>query len=254
MHRSTILLLLLLLISSSFLYSQRNKLPDGTFYVFDENWKGTTIEKAVYLAREIKINDTCYKWDSYNFTGPLVKSETFKDDKATIPHGKFAFYDSKGNADSIGYYSNGLANGTWYIMNDTGKVIIEKKYDLGKLISVRDILKEDSANAKNDDKDAKEEKESEFPGSLGAWQRYLNHNLRYPDRALNMNKEGQVTIIFIVTEDGKIDDPTLLQSVEFSLDEEAMRIIKNSPKWVPAVKSGKKIKSYKKQPIVFRTS
>jgi protein TonB len=33
---------------------------------------------------------------------------------------------------------------------------------------------------------------------------------------------------------------------------EAIRVIKKSGKWEPAVQNGRKVKSYKKQPITFR--
>jgi periplasmic protein TonB len=245
MYRLSVLFSLLLLMSSSSLSYAQNL--NDNFYALDENWKGTTLDKAKYIAREIKINDTCYRWDSYNAYGPLIRSESFKDKKGTLLHGKFAYYDSLGRADSIGYYSNGLQDGTWYFFNEKGKIIIKKEYKKGALISVDEVWKEVAPKENQND-----EKESEYPGGAPAWQRYLNRNLRYPQRAINIKKEGMVAVVFVVNTDGQTDDFTMLKSVELSLDDEALRVIKNSKMWVPAVQNGKNVKSYKVQPIGYR--
>ena len=34
--------------------------------------------------------------------------------------------------------------------------------------------------------------------------------------------------------------------------EEAIRVIKNSGKWTPAVQNGRTVKSYKQQPVTFK--
>ncbi len=44
----------------------------------------------------------------------------------------------------------------------------------------------------------------------------------------------------------------LYRSVEYSIDHEALRIIFISPDWTPAVQNGRNVKTYKKQPIIFR--
>jgi protein TonB len=244
----------LLLLAGTTGYGQsRKKAPEESFYALNEDWKGTTIDKARYILRELKFNDTCYQWDTYYVSGPLIKSAVSKDDKGQIGNGRFVFYNEKGRADSIGYYVNGLRHGSWKYLNNSNKVVYEKVYDKGTLVSERDVRAEDSLKKlMNTDKTADIERESEFPGATQGWVRYLNRNLRYPQRAINLRQQGQVNILFTVTETGKIEEPILLKSVELSLDDEAMRMIKISPDWEPAEKNGQKVRSYKIQPIVFR--
>jgi periplasmic protein TonB len=98
---------------------------------------------------------------------------------------------------------------------------------------------------------AKVEFESEFPGGAAGWRTYLTENLHYPKKAVRKNIQGTVVVQFIVGKDGKVSDVQVIRSVDPLLDEEAMRLIKNSPNWTPALQSGKKVKSYKKQPIIF---
>jgi protein TonB len=99
----------------------------------------------------------------------------------------------------------------------------------------------------------KVEIESSYPGGTQAWQRYLNKNLRFPDEAINNEIQGTVLVQFIVDRDGNVSE---VQAVggpdQGGLRDEAVRVIKKSGKWTPAVQNGRNVKSYKKQPITFR--
>jgi protein TonB len=98
----------------------------------------------------------------------------------------------------------------------------------------------------------KVEIESDFPGGLSAWQRFLNKNLRYPDDAVNNEIQGTVIVQFIVDKEGNVSDVSAISGPEGGLREEAIRVIKKSGKWTPAIQNGRQVKSYKKQPIIFR--
>jgi len=97
----------------------------------------------------------------------------------------------------------------------------------------------------------KVEIESEYPGGSAAWQRYLNKTLRYPQEAIDNEIQGTVVIQFIVDKEGNVSDVEAISGPE-ELRAEAVRVIKKSGKWTPAVQNGRQVKSYKKQPIVFR--
>jgi len=99
----------------------------------------------------------------------------------------------------------------------------------------------------------KVEIESEFPGGAAAWLRYLNKNLRYPDDAVNNEIQGTVVVQFIVDKEGNVSDVQAISGPDNGgLREEAIRVIKKSGRWTPAVQNGRQVKSYKKQPIVFK--
>lgn len=98
----------------------------------------------------------------------------------------------------------------------------------------------------------KVEIESTYPGGPSAWARFLNKYLRYPDRAVEDNIQGTVHIQFIVDREGNVSEVTALNDPGGGLAEEAIRIIKKSGKWTPAIQNGRQVKSYKKQPITFR--
>jgi len=99
----------------------------------------------------------------------------------------------------------------------------------------------------------KVENESTYPGGPAAWQRYLNKNLHYPDDALNNEIQGAVMVQFIVDKEGNVSDVEAVGGPEGGgLREEAIRVIKKSGKWTPAVQNGRQVKSYKKQPVGFK--
>jgi periplasmic protein TonB len=97
----------------------------------------------------------------------------------------------------------------------------------------------------------KVEIESEYPGGVGAWARYLNKNLHYPEEAVNSEIQGDVVVQFIVDKEGNVSDVEAVSGPN-ELRDEAVRVIKKSGKWTAAVQNGRQVKSYKKQPIKFR--
>ena len=97
----------------------------------------------------------------------------------------------------------------------------------------------------------KVEIESEFPGGPSAWLQFLNTHMKYPKKAVKKEIQGTVVLQFIVGKDGSISNAEAI-SGDPILQEEALRVIKKSPKWIPASQDGKLVKSYKKQPIIFR--
>jgi protein TonB len=97
----------------------------------------------------------------------------------------------------------------------------------------------------------KVEIESEYPGGPAAWARYLNKSLHYPDEAVNNEIQGDVVVQFIVDKEGNVSDVEAVSGPN-ELRDEAVRVIKKSGKWTPAVQNGRQVKSYKKQPIKFR--
>jgi protein TonB len=99
----------------------------------------------------------------------------------------------------------------------------------------------------------KVEIESEYPGGPAAWLRYLNKNFRYPEAAMANEIQGVVMVQFIVDKEGNVSDVQAISGpAEGGLREEAMRVIRKSGRWIPAIQNGRQVKSYKKQPVVFK--
>ncbi len=71
-------------------------------------------------------------------------------------------------------------------------------------------------------------------GGRQAFNNYIAENLKYPDQALENNIEGRVTVEFTVQPSGQISDFKIVKGLGYGCDEEAIRLIKQGPKWIPA--------------------
>ncbi|HSV88494.1 MAG TPA: energy transducer TonB [Bacteroidales bacterium] len=77
------------------------------------------------------------------------------------------------------------------------------------------------------------EQRPEFPGGEEARIQFIVENLRYPLRALEAGIQGNVFVTFVVEKDGSITDVKVLRGVGGCLDEEAVRVVKSMPRWIP---------------------
>lgn len=92
------------------------------------------------------------------------------------------------------------------------------------------------------------EQAPEFNGDL---YEYLNSHLRYPEDARGAGETGRAGVQFVVNEDGSISHVTIVRPVSPSLDAEAMRVVRNMPKWKPGKQGGKAVKAYFALPVTF---
>jgi len=97
----------------------------------------------------------------------------------------------------------------------------------------------------------KVEIESEFEGGSGAWQRFLSKNFRVPDAPEGDSSTATVKVQFIVDKEGMVSDVKALDGAA-PLQKEAIRVIRLSKKWKPAIQNGRAVNSYKIQPITIR--
>jgi protein TonB len=95
------------------------------------------------------------------------------------------------------------------------------------------------------------EKPATYPGGLDAFKQYLAENLKYPEEALKNKKEGRVFVQFIVEPDGSLSDVQVVKGIGGACDKEAVRVLMNSPKWIPGEQSGQKVRQKLVQSIQF---
>ncbi len=68
-----------------------------------------------------------------------------------------------------------------------------------------------------------------------AYRRYLKRNLNYPETAKENNIAGEVTLRLTITTDGRIGTIEVVQSLGYGCDQEAIRLVREGPKWLPAM-------------------
>lgn len=116
---------------------------------------------------------------------------------------------------------------------------------------------------------------AEFPGGIPALAKFLSTNLRYPKSAMELQISGKAIAKFIVDTEGNVSDITIVKSsfwqkvinekkskkkklvyddIPTKCEEcnaDVIRVLKLTPKWKPAIKDGKSVKSYFVLPVKF---
>jgi hypothetical protein len=77
-----------------------------------------------------------------------------------------------------------------------------------------------------------------FPGGFEAFSKYLIKTSRKVS-----NKEGTVKVSFIVETSGEVTNEKVEIGLDEASDKEALRVIRQSPKWEPALQNAKKVRS-----------
>ena len=92
----------------------------------------------------------------------------------------------------------------------------------------------------------------EFKGGEKELLHYIDKNLKYPESAIATNIQGKVIVRFLVTKTGTVDSVEVLKSLNPACDKEAVRVIKNLPKFTPGRQEGKIIPVWFTIPITFK--
>jgi TonB family protein len=80
----------------------------------------------------------------------------------------------------------------------------------------------------------------------------IQRNIIYSPIAVEKGICGKVIVSFLVKANGEITDFRIVNSVDPSLDNEALRVVKlTSGHWIPGEKNGQSIDSYYEIPVVF---
>ncbi len=96
------------------------------------------------------------------------------------------------------------------------------------------------------------EKQPEFPGGLTAFYQFVQKKMKYPSLARRMVIEGKVYVQFIVDKKGNITDVQAIKGIGAGCNQEAVRVIRNSPKWQAGKQRGKSVKVRMILPIIFK--
>ncbi|TSD63884.1 TonB family protein [Inquilinus sp. KBS0705] len=95
------------------------------------------------------------------------------------------------------------------------------------------------------------EQQPTFPGGQIAFEKYIAKNIKYPTKARESKTEGRVIITFVVEKDGSLSDFKVVRGLGNGTDEEALRVLQQSPNWKPGVQNGRLVRVQYTIPINF---
>lgn len=89
-------------------------------------------------------------------------------------------------------------------------------------------------------------------GGMTAWNKYLAENMQYPKEAVEQEIEGTVFVRFVVETDGNLTSLEITKGIGGGCDEEALRLIREAPKWEPGTQRGGPVRVRMRLSIRFR--
>jgi TonB family protein len=95
------------------------------------------------------------------------------------------------------------------------------------------------------------EQNPEFPGGITALGQYLQKTIRYPADAHRYVIQGDVLVEFTITTDGTIDNAFIQKGIGGGCNEEALRVVRQMPRWVPGKQNGTPVATQFVLPIKF---
>jgi hypothetical protein len=216
---------------------------------YNKEWKPSSKEDAFYVVEFVK-KDTLYHTTSHFISSYKLEGRGIYADTAfTQPRALNTSYNEEGILTDSAfyfpggetmfryhYYETGKLNAV-YTGNDKGEELSSKGYDeSGKEI-----------------KDFIFEKEAEYPGGAQAWIRFISNNVKSKVPIKNKAPNGTYTVIikFIVDKNGQVADLKPETNLGYGMEEEAIRVISKSPKWINAIQNNKPVNAYRRQPLTF---
>lgn len=94
----------------------------------------------------------------------------------------------------------------------------------------------------------------EFKGGIEKMYQYIADNFEYPDDAAKRSVNGKMEVEFTVEKSGDITYVGILKGLDYSIDEEVLRLLKAMPRWTPATKNGVPVRYKVSMPITIRAS
>lgn len=226
-------------------YHLNGKLKEKGFYKKDKKigyviyWTdaGTLKQTLQYFYREKFTPNDSFKIISYHDSNrqELVKNG-------------FGYFDGDLFETGLiekGKIVNGYRDSVWHI-NTGDSVMSLEVYRNGVFISGESTYKGKRFTYE------KIIEQAEFPGQAQAMYKFLQKNQQYPSAARWANIQGKVFVKFTIDRVGNIGDIRVIRSLDKILDQEAVRLIKISPKWVPGKLRGVPSKSDFVLPVYFK--
>ena len=96
------------------------------------------------------------------------------------------------------------------------------------------------------------EQNPEFNGGYEAMLKFLKDKMQYPALAQESGIQGTVFVQFVVSKTGKISNVKILRGIGGGCDEEAVRVVREMPSWIPGRQNGQAVPVMFQIPVKFQ--
>ena len=128
---------------------------------------------------------------------------------------------------------------------------------MASFVLLTNVLFAQSASDSNNSSAKKTEDvitQPEFKGGIEKMYEYISNNFVYPEEAQKRSVNGKMEVEFTVEKSGDITYVGILKGLDYSIDEEVLRLLKAMPRWTPATKNGVPVRYKVSMPITIRAS
>jgi TonB family protein len=146
-----------------------------------------------------------------------------------------------------GTYVNGQKHGIWQDYFTDGKLRTKEEFEYG-VFKEGISFKESGESFTYTIQEMQPQPEGGMPGFMN----YIMTSMRYPKEARKKGIQGKVYIQFVVDKDGGIIDVEVLKGIGGGCDEEAVRVMRECPKWSPGIQRGQAVKVRMSIPLIFK--
>ncbi len=155
--------------------------------------------------------------------------------KDGIVNGIASHFYENGNLKSSGFTKNGITTGQWKFYTENGEVMHIINYDYSPFSESRRQISPEvfSGNDINTG-----QRNPSFMGGEEEWLAFLESTIRYPNSAADYPALGIVHVEFVVTDVGDVVSGRVVKSVNKALDDEALRVLDEMPRWNPGLNYG----------------
>ncbi|MCU0333678.1 MAG: energy transducer TonB, partial [Chitinophagaceae bacterium] len=162
--------------------------------------------------------------------------------------GRFEEYFSTGSLLQQGQLLAGYKHGSWTVFDEQGRRTMLVQFAADSLLQVSCF----DSTGQPASGPCIYEREASFAGGFGGWRRFLEQNFQYPKEAIRNGIEGAVRFLLTVEPDGSVADIEIVASPHELLTKEVRRLMSRTPKWEPAIRFNKPVKTKASQVVFFR--
>ena len=201
-----------------------------------------------FMRNLLRMGDN-YTCTSYYINTTILRGKSiYPDTVMQSPIGIQVLYFKNGHTEDSSYFENKQVK-YQYVYYPNNKLMFHYYLPDKKKEGVAEGYDESGEKIKN----YIFEKEAEFKGGQKAWTNYIVKNAgRDLQVKSDTNVIANVVVEFIVDENGDVIKPNILKSSRYKIvDNDALRLIGDSPPWNYAIQYNKPVKAYRRQPISY---
>jgi protein TonB len=201
-------------------------------------------QKKVYYTedfKELRSAEGATYYSAYEDTKEGTTRTTYFIDGTKRNHDQFSNFKKRIlNGTSESYYKSGNKELTSFFVKGKQQGELARYYENGQIKRTENYKNGEFIDGKCFDETGSEIAffpyfiKPQFPGGINEFYKYIGKNFKSPN-----NAKGRIKVDFVVEIDGTLKDFKIIEGLNYDMNVEALRVLFNSPLWIPGKVDGK---------------